>query len=181
MHVLARARATVVAARQSEGQLLLDTCRRPPPLEDFEDQAEQVFRVQGQATCPPRPGRDRARRAPAATSPGAGGDVRRTRARRPRGAALVAFGDSSRPTPTCARCERRRPRGARATFEGAQRSAALNRRHRRHQGQRPGHVRRPCGRRQRRRRVGVAAAGAAAGVLLLVLAGLYLRSGSTAT
>ncbi len=46
VHVLARARATVVSARQAEGQLLLDPSRAPDALENFQAQARRVFRVQ---------------------------------------------------------------------------------------------------------------------------------------
>lgn len=46
VHVLARARATVVSARQSEGQLLLDPSQAPDALVNFRAQAGRVFRVQ---------------------------------------------------------------------------------------------------------------------------------------
>jgi hypothetical protein len=47
VHVLARARATVVAARQAQGQLLLDPGDAPENLAGFRSQAGRVFRVQG--------------------------------------------------------------------------------------------------------------------------------------
>jgi len=47
VHVLARARATVVSARQSEGLLLLDPSQATAAQEDFTARANQLFRVQG--------------------------------------------------------------------------------------------------------------------------------------
>jgi hypothetical protein len=47
VHVLARARATVVSARQSEGMLLLDPGQAAAAQEDFTAQVHQLFRVQG--------------------------------------------------------------------------------------------------------------------------------------
>jgi hypothetical protein len=48
VHELARARATVVSARQSEGQLLLDPARAAEARQDFAAQIDKLFRVQGQ-------------------------------------------------------------------------------------------------------------------------------------
>lgn len=47
VHVLARARATVVSARQSQGLLLLDPDQAEQAEEDFATQTGQLFRVQG--------------------------------------------------------------------------------------------------------------------------------------
>jgi len=46
VHVLARARATVVSARQAQGQLLLDPAGASAAQVAFEAQANQLFRVQ---------------------------------------------------------------------------------------------------------------------------------------
>jgi hypothetical protein len=47
VHELARARATVVAARQTEGQLLLDRDRAADARTDFQTQVAKLFRVDG--------------------------------------------------------------------------------------------------------------------------------------
>ena len=47
VHVLARARATVVSARQAEGQLLLDPAHAADARTGFLTQTERLFRVQG--------------------------------------------------------------------------------------------------------------------------------------
>jgi hypothetical protein len=47
VHVLARARATVVSARQSEGLLLLDPTHATEAETDFTTQTSKLFRVQG--------------------------------------------------------------------------------------------------------------------------------------
>jgi hypothetical protein len=47
VHVLARARATVVAARQSEGLLLLDPSQAAAAQEEFTAQTNRLLRVQG--------------------------------------------------------------------------------------------------------------------------------------
>ena len=50
VHVLARARSTVVSARQAQGHLLLDTGRRREIEERFTAYSEHLFRVQGRST-----------------------------------------------------------------------------------------------------------------------------------
>ena len=47
IHVLARARATVVSARQSQGALLADPARAVESEAGFDAQADRLFRVQG--------------------------------------------------------------------------------------------------------------------------------------
>ena len=50
VHVLARARATVVSARQAQGQLLLDPALAATAQTAFETQAGRLFRVQDMST-----------------------------------------------------------------------------------------------------------------------------------
>jgi hypothetical protein len=93
VHVLARARATVVSARQAEGLLLLDPAQATDAETDFTTQTGRLFRVQG--------GADVASVAQSGTVPeGAGGYLATVAAGESAGGhdesgheAVVAFGD----------------------------------------------------------------------------------------
>lgn len=176
VHVLARARATVVAARQSEGQLLLAPSSAPQALEGFKDQAERVFRVQD--------GGDAAQLASEGeVPPGAGGYLARTVAtgsaesQEASRAALVAFGGFLR-----ADADLRTQvsggdlAGARATYERGEAystlTGAIDDAKDSDQDTFDDHV---AEANSAASGIGPLSVAAAVGVLLLVVGGLYLR------
>jgi hypothetical protein len=175
VHVLARARATVVSARQAQGQLLLAPSSAPQALESFNEQAERVFRVQdGDAAQLALAGE---------VPPGAGGYLARTVAtgadasQEASREALVAFGEFLE-----ADADLREQvssgdlAGARATYERGEAysmvTGAIDDARDSDQDLFDDHV---ADANRTASGVGPLALGAAVGVLLLVVGGLYLR------
>lgn len=176
VHVLARARATVVAARQSEGQLLLSPSSAPQALEGFEDQTGRVFRVQD--------GGDAAQLASEGqVPPGAGGYLARTvttgsaESQESSRAALVAFGGFLQADADLrAQVSSGDLAGARATFERGEAYStltdAIDSAQDSDQDTFDDHV---AAANRAASGIGPLSLGVALGVLLLVVGGLYLR------